>query len=48
VFGESGTTRGSQKHQLLRSASTWGLGIEEGNEEKSIYNAYIELISEAR
>lgn len=41
-------SKGKQRHQILRSAATWSLGIEEGNEEKSIYNAYIELISQAK
>lgn len=39
---------GMQRHQILRSASTWGMGIAEGQEEKSIYKAYIELIDQAK
>jgi hypothetical protein len=39
-----GPSVGSQKHQLLRSASMWSLGLGEGQNEHSIMNAYIALI----
>lgn len=35
-----------QRHQVLRSASLWGLGVQPV--ECSIYNAYIHLITNAK
>lgn len=39
---------GEQNHQILRSASTWSLGLEAGFYEKSIYEAYQDLIINAK
>jgi hypothetical protein len=39
---------GCQRHQILRSASMWSLGLEEGQNEHSILNAYIALICQAK
>lgn len=39
---------GKQKHQILRSASMWSLGLDYNQTERSIGNAYIKLIEEAK
>lgn len=39
---------GTDTCQLLRSASEWSIGLEQGIKERSIQNAYLELIEEAR
>ena len=41
---ENTAKEGCQTHQLLRSASMWSLGLEEGHEERSILRAYVESI----
>lgn len=32
---------------MCRSASTWSIGVRDGNHEQSIHNAYQELINES-
>lgn len=34
--------------QILRSASQWSIGCQEGNFEASIYSAYLDLIAKAK
>lgn len=41
-------TEGRMKHQFLRSASMWSLGISTGQDERSILEAYVELIYNAK
>jgi hypothetical protein len=38
----------NQNHQILRSASMWGLGLQQDQTESSIYHAYIDLIQNAK
>ena len=39
---------GQQLHQIVRSASTWSLGLEQKNYECSIYHAYQDLIKNSK
>ena len=39
--GAAVAVSGTHTHQLLRSASMWSLGLEEGHEERSIHRAYV-------
>jgi len=36
------------KHQILRSASMWSIGLEHDKPEHSIWNAYLHLIESAK
>ena len=38
---------GKERQQMCRSASTWSIGVRDGNHEQSIHNAYQELITES-
>jgi phospholipase D1/2 len=42
-----GAKAGNETHQMCRSASTWSIGVRDGNTEQSIHNAYQELIDES-
>ena len=41
------TEKGTCKCQMLRSSSSWSLGLKEANYEESIHIAYVQLINQA-
>lgn len=43
-----GQNAGNMSIQMLRSASEWSIGLDVGNLECSIHNAYISLIQNAK